>query len=963
MLTVAGFITILKCHHLWVADQAITEGSILSGKPVTDSRLINKDDIFVCIRGFESDGHKFINQARAKQAGLIIQEDEFNDIYSGIRVSNSRKAAALLAKYHYDNPSSKFTLIGITGTNGKTTTSLLLWQALTMLGKKAGWIGTLGYKIDDEIIPTNNTTPDIMELNGIFDQMLQAGCQFVVMEVSSHALALDRVYGLEFDLAMFTNLSRDHLDFHKEMQDYFETKYLLFDYVMQQNGLSIINIDDEQGRVIAARIQAAGKFRLKTVSEQQGDYTISRSFCDTQGCRFHFTKQGSFALEMNSQLTGHFNMLNTAMTLAAVSELFPDEKPSELKNIAAGLEPIRGRLEKVQNNKSLNVFVDYAHTPDALKNVLETLQKLPHNRIISVFGAGGDRDKGKRPQMLKSVMQYSDAVIITDDNPRTEDPNQIIRDIVGEINTWHPWWIIRNRKNAISAALRLAQTGDIVLLAGKGHETYQEINGVKHPFDDVQIASELIECLPKVTQDELPLPIDAVLLEILYKTPFIGLDNQEQSFRFVSTDSRTIKSGSLFFALKGENFDGMNYVDSVLVDKTNAAIVSADTSNKTRTIAVSDTQYALGLLARKYLQMFSVHKIALTGSTGKTTTKEFLANIFAEQGKILKTLANENNIIGLCKTIFRLNPKDQTAIFELGTNHFGEIETLAEICSPDMTMITNIGPSHLEFFGDEDGVYKEKTDLFRTGAKTIIYPGDDKRFNEFKDIGKSVGYSPECSYHVHEVKQKADYLTFMLNDYELDVKQQVPYFVINIAFAIAAALESGLSAEQIQQGLDKPIELINRMEIVKLGSYTIINDCYNANPVSMKAAIEFWHSCEPEKPHLAILGDMLELGTQAERYHQEIGKLLAGMNYKALITIGTLSKLYHSKSDSPSAHDPEYIKHYSAIDARQIQPILALTGGQAVLIIKASHGLHLEKVVDEVIHEISNQLQRNQIRE
>ncbi|MFO7660806.1 MAG: UDP-N-acetylmuramoyl-L-alanyl-D-glutamate--2,6-diaminopimelate ligase [Candidatus Cloacimonadaceae bacterium] len=963
MLTVAGFIAILKCHHLWVADQAITEDSILASKPVTDSRLINEDDIFVCIRGFESDGHTFINQARAKQASLIIQEDEFKDSYACIRVSNSRKAAALLAKHYYDNPTSKFTLIGITGTNGKTTTSLLLWQALTKLGKKTGWIGTLGYKIDDEIIPTNNTTPDILELNGIFDQMVQAGCQYVVMEVSSHALALDRVYGLAFDLAMFTNLSRDHLDFHKNMQDYFESKYLLFEYVMQNNGLSLINIDDGQGRVIVERIQAAGKFRLKTISEQQGDYTISQSFCDTEGCSFSLTKQGSYAVELHSKLSGHFNMLNTAMTIAAVSELFPDIKTEELQKIASALKPVRGRLEQVRNHKNLGIYVDYAHTPDALKNVLETLQKLPHKRIITVFGAGGDRDKGKRPQMLKSVMQYSDAVIITDDNPRTENPNEIIRDIIGDNEIWQPWWIIRNRKTAINAALRIAQAGDIVLLAGKGHESYQEINGVRHPFDDVQTASELLKNTEKVTQGELALPIDLVLLELLYKSSFDGLENQEQSFRFVSTDSRSIKSGSLFFALKGENFDGMNYVDSVLTDQSNAAIVSADSSYKTRTVSVSDTQKALGILAKKYLQMFSVHKIALTGSTGKTTTKEFLANIFAEQGKTLKTLANENNIIGLCKTIFRLSPEDQTAIFELGTNHFGEIKTLTEICFPDMAMITNIGPSHLEFLGDEAGVYKEKTELFRTGAKTIIYPGDDKRFDEFKDIGKSVGFSSECVYHVHELIQKADYLTFMLNDYEWNVKQQVPYFVINIAFAIAAALESGLSAEQIQQGLGKQVALANRMETFRLGSYTIINDCYNANPVSMKSAIEFWHSCEPEKPHIAILGDMLELGTQAEKYHQEIGKLLAGMNYKALITIGTLSKLYHSKSDSPSAHRPEYTKHYSTIDVRQIQPILASTGGEAVLIIKASHGLHLEKVVDEVIHEISNQLQRNQIRE
>ncbi len=963
MFTVAGYIDVLKRHHFWVADQAISEDFVITGKPVTDSRQLSKDDVFICIKGFASDGHKFIDQARAKQVGLIIQEDDFTDKYAGIRVTNSRKAAALLAKLYYDNPTAKFTLIGITGTNGKTTTSLLIWQALTLLGKKTGWIGTLGYRTNAEIIPTNNTTPDIMELNGIFDQMVKAGCQYVVMEVSSHALALDRVYGLEFDLALFTNLSRDHLDFHRDMQDYFESKYILFEYTMQQNGISIINIDDEKGKVIADRIRSAGRGRSLTISEQEGDFTISKSVCDLSGCSFTLTKQGKSAWEVNAKLTGHFNLLNIAMTLAVITELFSDIDQKEIGRIAKALTPVRGRLEQVDNNRGIGVYVDYAHTPDALKNVLETLQNLLHNRIITLFGAGGDRDKGKRPLMLKTALQYSNAVIITDDNPRSENPNQIIREIVGDIDIWQPWWIIRNRKTAIRAALNLAQAGDIVLLAGKGHETYQEINGIRHPFNDVQIASELLAEPVKLTVDELLLPVDAVLLESLYKSQFSGLTEQEMSFRFVSTDSRTIRSGSLFFALKGESFDGMNYVESVLTDETNAAVISSELKNKQRTVSVNDTQAALGALAKKYLMMFHAYRIGITGSTGKTTTKEFLANIFAQRGKILKTSANENNIIGLSKTIFRITPQDHIAIFELGTNHFGEIRSLAEICAPDLAMINNIGPSHLEFFVDEDGVYREKTELFRTGAKIFIYPGDDNRFKEFDGIGKSVGYTDNCTYRISDIRQHNDHLTFKLNDYVWKINQLVPYYIINAAFAIAAALESGFSEDQIQKGLDQELELSQRMEIIKLGGYTIINDCYNANPVSMKAALEFWHNQEPAKPHIAILGDMLELGSQAERYHKEIGYILSKMKYKALITVGDLSKDYHSKSNEISADRPEYIVHHFTSESLQIEPILAISGRDAVIIVKASHGLHLEKVVEELVKQISNKSEFNQERE
>lgn len=954
MISVTGFIDILKNNQLWVADQSIDEGGSISGKPVTDSRLISRGDAFVCIKGYESDGHDYISQACEKGAAIIIQQDEFTHSLPAVRVTNSRKAAALLAKYYFDNPTAKFDLIGITGTNGKTTTSLLLWQALTGLGHKTGWIGTLGYRTGTDIITTNNTTPDIMELNEIFAMMVEAGCKYVVMEVSSHALALDRVFGLEFDLALFTNLSREHLDFHRDMQDYFESKYLLFEYVIKQNGTSIINIDDEYGKLIEKRIRAVGKFRLKTVSEQQGSYTISGSSFSTNGSQCLLSKKSKPAIALKTGLVGHFNMLNTVMAAITLKELFPDITATELQNVTANLQPVRGRLEQVENNRNIGIYVDYAHTPEALKNVLETLQKLPHNRIITVFGAGGDRDKGKRSEMLSTVLAASDATIITDDNPRTENPNQIIKDIVGDNNIKQPWWIVRDRRLAIEAALRLAQDGDIVLLAGKGHETYQEIRGKKYPFDDVQIASEMAEKTWEPEAEELVLPVEAVMLEILYHSEFVALNEAAKSLKHISTDSRTIKPGSLYFALRGEIFDGMDFISSVLSDKSNCAVVHDQACTEAETIYAKDTQAALGLLAGKYLQMFGVQKIALTGSTGKTTAKEYLANIFSQAGKTLKTRANENNIIGLSKTIFRIRPEDNFAIFELGSNHFGEIKFLAEVCRPDLAIITNIGPSHLEFFGDEDGVYREKTDLFRREIKTIIYPGDDKRFNEFSERGKSVGFTKDCDYLIAKIVQRVGQLSFKLNKQEWKVKQHVPYFIANVAFAIAAALESGISPTVIQKGLNRPVELSLRMEIVKLGKLTIINDCYNANPVSMKAAIEFWISYLPEKPHAAILGDMLELGIKADEYHKGIGELLDKLDFESLITVGNFSEHFHGSGKHPSKNPSGIFRHYQTIYDLDIKPFLALSKGEMVVLIKASHGVHLEKVYEAVRQQVMN---------
>ncbi|MFB3844668.1 MAG: UDP-N-acetylmuramoyl-L-alanyl-D-glutamate--2,6-diaminopimelate ligase [Candidatus Cloacimonadaceae bacterium] len=946
MWSISEYLEMLKADDLWLQNQNLDIALSFSGKPVTDSRQLQKGDIFICIKGYQTDGHNFIAQAIERGASLIIQEDEFSHNFPAVRVKNSRKAAALLAKMYYSNPSGKFTLIGITGTNGKTTTSLLIRQALEQLGYKTGWIGTLGYQINSDMVLTNNTTPDILELNSIFTLMVEAECRYVVMEVSSHALALDRVYGVEFDLAIFTNLSREHLDFHGDMEQYFESKYLLFSYLIKNHGIALINIDDPYGVIINERLIAQNYTLKYTISEKQGDYILSAYKGTKDGSQFTIINPRRQKETYKTNLIGHFNVLNSALALIAVKTILPDTEYSVLQKIAAALTPVKGRLEQVPNDQEIGIFVDYAHTPDALKNVLEALCELPHRRIITVFGAGGDRDKGKRPEMLKIVLNYSDAVIITDDNPRTEAPKQIIRDIIERNELWQPWWIIRNRKAAIEAAINLAKKGDLVLIAGKGHETYQEIKGIRYHFDDAETVKQALETNEINSGNELALPIDSLLLEILYKSEFFNSDETDRLYKHISTDSRTVGSESLYFALKGEKYDGMDYLDAVLKDPTNAAVIRFPSKNKINTIAYPDPQTAMGLLARKYLLMFSVCKIALTGSTGKTTTKEYLANIFSLRGSTLKTQENENNIIGLCKTIFRIKPQDETAILELGTNHPGEIAPMANICNPDIAIITNIGPSHLEFFRTEEAVYKEKAELFRHGAKLIFFPGDDSRFEEFREKGKSVGFSENCDYRISKIKKEGDSIKFNLNSSSWTLPQKIPYFVSNAAFAVACAMEQGIKEDIIQEGLSKKLALPQRMEIIETPSGVIIADCYNANPVSMKAAIDFWKEFQNEKNHIAILGDMLELGEQAAVYHQVIGSKLTSVNCALLITVGSLAE-YYAKGFSKSASDTSFRhEHYKSADDLIHSGRLDSLPLQSVILIKGSHAIRLESVVD-----------------
>lgn len=946
MISIAFFSEILKENHLWIAEQFLEKESYLFGKPVTDSRRINPGDAFICIRGYQSDGHIYINQARELGAAIVIQQDEFSDSKPAIRVSNSRKAAALLAKIYFDNPTSKFTLIGVTGTNGKTTTSLLIWQALKNLGYKTGWIGTFGFQVESGITPTNNTTPDIIEINSIFSMMADKGCNYVVMEVSSHALTLDRIYGLEFDFALFTNLSRDHLDFHKNMTDYFESKYKLFEYTMKQLGTCIINIDDDYGAIIDKRIFSLNYYKKVTVSEFEGNFVVQDYISNINECNFSLKVNNDPEINIHTKLIGHFNMFNTVMAIATIKVLFPNLTSLKIQEIVKSFTPIKGRLEQIENDKKIGIFVDYAHTPDALKQVLKTLKQLPHKRIHTIFGAGGDRDLGKRSEMLKIVLMYSDTAIITDDNPRTEDPNQIIRDIVDDNNTWDPWWIIRNRKQAIKSALRLSLPGDLVLIAGKGHETYQEKKSVKYYFDDGKVAKLLLEDDNDLQLSELVLPVDPVLMELLYKSPYRYSSDEDKNYKFISTDSRTIKSATLFFAIKGESYDGFDYLYNVLIEKSNGAVLGINTNEHEDTIYYPDTQKAFGLLAKKYLKMFDVQKIAFTGSTGKSTTKEYLSNIFSEHVKTLKTFANENNIIGLSKTIFNIKPTDKAAIFELGTNHFGEIKVLADIINPDIGMIINIGPSHLEFLKDEKGVYEEKTDLFRTNLKIKIFPGDDGRFNEFSESGVSVGYGKKCNYVIENVKLINNLIEMLINRKKWEIPQIVPFYVDNIAFAIVCALESGIPEKCIKIGLQKPIDLQMRMQIQRDGDKIYIIDCYNANPVSMKAAIKFWSSYYPSKKHIAILGDMLELGVKAIEYHKSIGILLSQIQFESLFTIGDLAKNFALiDKKKPTDKVKSNFRHYPDVEAIISDKVLSSLPNNSVILIKASHGIHLEQLL------------------
>jgi UDP-N-acetylmuramoyl-L-alanyl-D-glutamate--2,6-diaminopimelate ligase len=454
-----------------------------------DSRTVGPGDMFVALKGTAQNGHRFIDEAIARGASVVVVDDDGARpdtffMHSGVLkvvVPEAREALAVLGANFFGRPGDRLQLVGITGTNGKTTTSHLIRAILEADGKPSGLIGTIDYRIGERVIPATHTTPESLELNALLAEMERSGCVAAVMEVSSHALTMSRVAGLNFRAAVFTNLTQDHLDYHGTMEEYFRAKKILFDS-LGPGGVAAVNADDPYGLRIAADSPAA---RITYGFGQGCDVRVSGVELRIDGSRC-LVSHGGKEIEIRSALTGRFNIQNILAACAAAlgMGIAPGAVAAGIGSVAS----VRGRFERVVAPAGWAAIIDYAHTPDALENCLRTIRELigpdPARRIITVFGCGGNRDRGKRPLMGRIASQWSDIAIVTSDNPRNEDPVSIIEAVVAGMIPGRETHTEVNRRDAIRGALRMAHTGDVVLVAGKGHETYQVIGAARQHFDD-----------------------------------------------------------------------------------------------------------------------------------------------------------------------------------------------------------------------------------------------------------------------------------------------------------------------------------------------------------------------------------------------------------------------------------------------------------------------------------------------
>ncbi|WP_456385149.1 UDP-N-acetylmuramoyl-L-alanyl-D-glutamate--2,6-diaminopimelate ligase [Desulfolithobacter sp.] len=988
-----------------------------------DSREVGPGSLFVALAGEHVDGHDFILQAVAQGAAAVVIEREVPAPGPGvqlIRVADTHLALGLLAAALHDYPARKMVLIGLTGTNGKTTTSWLMEAMLTHQGYRVGVIGTVNYRYPDAhgeqvLREALLTTPDPVQLQGLLAEMAAAGVSHVIMEVSSHALVQKRVAGLRFQVAVFTNLSRDHLDFHGDMESYFAAKKMLFTRYLAPDGVAVITMDKAEGwgrrlyaelravcgRQMVGQKQTSGGQRLLACGftadchlrgriEQQGvtgsrlvmECVEDRRCVEDSRCvedRRHETTR----VMLDTPLTGTYNMANLLSSAGVGLALGLD-----FKQVAAGLGTVGqvpGRLERVSLTGGYpdlfpTVFVDYAHTPDALASVLAALRPLARGRLVCVFGCGGDRDQGKRPEMGRIAARLADTVVVTSDNPRTENPAVILAGIEEGIretglarysaselfSRQRGYTLVEDRKKAIKLACSLAESEDVVLVAGKGHESCQVIGPAGQPgsrrfFDDrLEAQNGLMTWNPR-------------LVCAATGGHLLSPDPGPRMFVRVCTDSRAIRPGDIFVALVGESFDGHAYIPEAVEKGAACVVVSRDCRETgVATVRVKDTLQALGDLAgfRRRLAGRQCTVAAITGSSGKTTVKEMTGSIFSRHleppWKVLKTRGNFNNLIGLPLSLLPLQATHRLAVLEMGMNRPGEIERLTGIADPDIGCITNVQAAHLEGLGSLDGVREAKGELFAAmradGVCVINYDNPHTRRLARRAGKHQIGfavtpagrkYNPVVrATRVANLGEKGIRFTLHIGPWKERINVAAPglHNVSNCCCAAAIAHAAGIAPETIVEGLVVYRPQDKRMQVCRLpGGIQVVNDAYNANPASMAAALETVSSFgSKDCRRVAALGDMLELGPGARQAHHEVGLRVAELGFDLLVVTGQFADTV-AEGARTGGMDPAQVQVFADTDTMagwlHALVICGRLTGEDWILVKGSRGMRMEQVI------------------
>ncbi len=985
----------------------------------SDSRQVTSGSLFIAVKGRAADGHHYIDQAFENGALAVIAQknSENGNPKNVILVKNTRLAMAQIAATFYGHPSKKMTVVGITGTNGKTTTSFLVESIFKTAGFNTGVIGTVNIRYNGKTVDSSVTTPDSIDLQKTLHQMKNAGVTHAIMEVSSHGLDLNRVDFCHFDAGIFTNLTQDHLDYHKDMDDYFDCKKRFFtDFLgphiadpktvgpkivgpgtaklgTKKSAQAIVNIDDPYGKQL---IESLSYETISISTKQKASLFAKDVTDDINGLSASIVKSNG-GFQLISDLTGTFNLENILCAIGIAHALNINDNL-----IQKGIEnchTVPGRLEKINPAKTIEstkskwdrfMFVDYAHTPDALDSILTTLKQRAPKRLITVFGCGGDRDNTKRPLMGQIACKHSDIAIVTSDNPRTENPDSIIDDIKVGLHQYSQlieedvisnprakgFLVEVDRKKALEKAVLLSKSGDIIVAAGKGHETYQITNAGTIHFDDKE---ELIKAVEKFTElsskSVIPIPwtIDDIEKALQTKAVFTA-NSFNQIFSGISTDSRSIESTQIFLALTGDNFDGHTFVAYLITNEIKAFIVNHmfwDALSKKDRVAIrkrelvfficDDTLTALGQLGRYQRLRSNVKILAITGSSGKTTTRKICENIFKSTFHTHATCGNLNNEIGLPQTLLQLSKDHEWAIVEMGMNHPCEISRLTQIALPDMAMVLNTAAVHLEGLGSVENVARAKAEIFEGVQEggTAILPIDDPRYtileasarkNDAIQTHLTFGTNKKSNIRAERIKTDETNVAFNTqideNSEPFSINSPGVFMVDNCLAAILAARCAGISVTDIRFGLNQFSPVPGRMDITQLNKQvTLMDDTYNANPASVTKAIETLKTAGNGKNRMVVLGDMLELGDRSDKLHRQIGKVAALSGVSHLFVFGTQVK-HLVLGALENGMDEARVFHGQKDEIAQ--RVLENAKNPTWVLVKGSRGMAMEKVIEKL---------------
>ena len=851
-----------------------------------DSKKVKKNNIFFAIKGNTKDGNDFIPTAVNKGSKIIITEKNIKKHQKGIIFIQRKNIRKLLAEVSFKVYKKKpKNLIAVTGTNGKSSVVNFYYQILKLNKKKVASIGTLGVRSNRVNFDLSNTTIDPLQLGQILEKLSINKIDNVIMEASSHGLKQNRLDGLKFNTGIFTNLSQDHLDYHKNLKNYLKAKLYLFEKLIKRKGNIITDEEIPQFKKIK-KISINNNLKLQTLNNENNFKILSHIFRgETQILKIKYKKS---IRVINLNLIGKIQIKNILMAIIAAQK-----SNIELKKILAILpkiKPVEGRLEKIGKIKNKSkVILDYAHTPEALKTSLLNLrEQFPDKKLILLFGCGGNRDQNKRSKMGKIANDYSDEIYITDDNPRFENPNRIRADIKKGITRKRRIFKIPDRAKAISISIQNLKTGEILLVAGKGHEKTQDIGKKKIFFSDKKMILNAI----RIKNSSL---VSNLKMNIIKELSGYKKLLSNQSFKKARINSKEVKKNDIFFAIKGKKKDGNNFVKQSFRNKASLAIVSRfqKDSNISRQIKVRDTLKFLTNTSKIFRKNLNTKIIAITGSCGKTTLKELLGNTLKKISRVNISPKSYNNKYGVPLSLFNINENDDYGVLEVGMDKKGEIDYLSKIIRPDISVITNINYAHAKNFKNIKEIALAKSEIISNTKPNgyVVLNADDYFFtlhqklalkNDLKVISFGIQNS-KSNIKLLNIKKVGIYFKMIIK-----INGLKKYFYLNNNYqnniynilAALTVMSTDINIFRLNNRvfLDFKIPLgrgdISKIRINKK-IINLIDESYNSNPLSLKSAILNFDKIDKKnsKKYL-LLGDMLELGIHSKKLHQSIAPII-----------------------------------------------------------------------------------------